>query len=296
MADKEEQTRKCGLIMPISAIDGLPESHWEEVRLIIKEALADTQFSVELVSDSNEIGIIQKRIVQNIYDNDIVICDVSAKNPNVMFELGMRLAFDKPAIIIKDDKTNYSFDTSPIEHINYPRDLHYPSIQVFKAKLKEKVLATFDASLKPGYTTFLKHFGQFVVANIEEKEVGKDEYLLAAVAELRAEVAGLGRAIRIREETPTKLGNIIFGSTATVSPSSDTYMAERDFALMFLAEQPSVESEQIENPHSPLYDKMLSEYIKRYVPDSIARKERHAETIRKKLFFETQKLVSRKAG
>lgn len=75
----EIKNLKCGLVMPISAIDGCSEGHWEEVRLIIKEALTDTQFSVELVSDSNEIGIIQKRIVQNIYDNDMVICDVSAK-------------------------------------------------------------------------------------------------------------------------------------------------------------------------------------------------------------------------
>jgi len=32
-----------------------------------------------------------------------------------MFELGLRLAFDKPAIIVKDDNTSYSFDTAPIE-------------------------------------------------------------------------------------------------------------------------------------------------------------------------------------
>jgi hypothetical protein len=173
----EAKPLKCGLIMPISAIDGCSEAHWDEVRIIIKEALADTPFVVELVSDSNEIGIIQKRIVQNIYDNDIVVCDVSAKNPNVMFELGMRLAFDKPAIIIKDDKTNYSFDTSPIEHISYPRDLHYHAIQAFKIKLREKVIATHEASKKEGYTTFLKHFGQFVVAKIDERPVGKDEYI-----------------------------------------------------------------------------------------------------------------------
>lgn len=144
-----EKSMKCGLIMPISPIDGCSEEHWQEIRTILQEALSDTDFAVELVSDSNEIGIIQKRIVQNIHDNDIVICDVSAKNPNVMFELGMRLAFDKPAIIIKDDKTNYSFDTSPIEHLEYPRDLHYPSIQAFKAKLREKVIATHEASKKP---------------------------------------------------------------------------------------------------------------------------------------------------
>ena len=58
--------------------------------------------------------MIHKTIVQNLYLNPIVVCDVSGKNANVMFELGLRLAFDKPTIIIKDDKTDYSFDTSVV--------------------------------------------------------------------------------------------------------------------------------------------------------------------------------------
>ena len=47
----EAKDLKCGLVMSISIIDGLPESHWDEVRIIIKEALAETNFAVELVSD-----------------------------------------------------------------------------------------------------------------------------------------------------------------------------------------------------------------------------------------------------
>jgi hypothetical protein len=61
-----------------------------------------------------------------------VIGDVSCKNPNVMFELGMRLAFDKPTIIIKDDQTSYSFDISPIQNLEYPRDLRFNKIIDFK--------------------------------------------------------------------------------------------------------------------------------------------------------------------
>lgn len=190
-----QKKMRCGLIMPISAVDGYPESHWEEVFLIVKEALLETEFHVELVSSSDEIGIIQKRIVQNIYDNEIVICDVSAKNPNVMFELGMRLAFDKPAIIIKDNKTNYSFDTAPIEHLEYPVELNHRAIQDFQIRLKAKVMATYDASRRPDYTTFLKHFGQFIVVNIDEKKVGKDDYLLETISELRTEIRTLRKAI-----------------------------------------------------------------------------------------------------
>lgn len=184
--------------MPISGTPEYSEQHWQDVALIIKEALTGTNFSIELVSNSDEVGVIQKRIVQNLYGCDLVICDVSAKNPNVMFELGMRLAFDKPAIVIKDSITSYSFDTAPIEHLVYPRDLRYHTIQAFKQKLREKALATYEASLRPEYTTFLKHFGEFVVTNIEARPVSKEDFILEELGELRMAVVEMARTNAVR--------------------------------------------------------------------------------------------------
>jgi hypothetical protein len=63
-----------------------------------------------------------------------------------MFELGMRLAFDKPTVIVKDDKTTYNFDTSPIEHVGYPRDLRFTKIVQLKEELAKKIVATYQAS------------------------------------------------------------------------------------------------------------------------------------------------------
>ena len=115
MADENNNTNPskpmCGIIMPISEIDNCSAEHWVEVQSILRDVIKSADFEPNLVSDADDVGIIQKRIVQNVYSNEIVVCDVSGKNPNVMFELGMRLAFDKPTIIIKDDFTNYSFDT-----------------------------------------------------------------------------------------------------------------------------------------------------------------------------------------
>ena len=179
--------------MPIAAIDNCTASHWDAVRLIIKEALEDTEYEASLVSDSNEIGIIQKRIVQNIFSNEMIICDVSAKNPNVMFELGMRLAFDKPVLIIKDDFTNYSFDTGVIEHLNYPRDLNYHSIQQFKASLKVKLIATHKGTTEPGYSSFLASFSTVTASKLPEKEVGSMDYILEAMSEMREEIRSLAQ-------------------------------------------------------------------------------------------------------
>lgn len=184
----------CGIIMPISSIDGCSNEHWNEVKNILSEAIESAGYCASLVSDADDSGIIQKRIVRNIYDNEIVVCDVSGKNPNVMFELGMRLAFDKPTIIVIDDKTNYSFDTAPIEHLSYPRDLGYFSILKFKEKLRDKITATIKKSKEdPHYTTFLKNFGEFEIAHVEKKEGSINDVVLSKLDDITQQISVLQR-------------------------------------------------------------------------------------------------------
>ena len=191
---EEETSTVCGIVMPISPIDGCSENHWSEVLGILNDAIDDAGFEGNLVSNADEVGIIHKRIIQNLYDNPVVVCDVSCKNPNVMFELGLRLAFDKPTIIVKDDKTSYSFDTSAIEHLEYPRDLRFNQIVEFKKKLSEKISATYKKSVEDeNYTTFLKHFGEFKVAKIDQKEVSGQEYILDELKQLRRSVNRMDR-------------------------------------------------------------------------------------------------------
>ena len=183
----ENTAPTCGIVMPIGGFDDCSEEHWYEVRQILTAAIEDAGFSAVLVSDADDIGVIQKRIIQNVYSNPIIVCDVSGKNPNVMFELGLRLAFDKPAIIVKDDKTSYSFDTAPIEHLEYPRDLRFSKIVEFQGRLSEKIRGTHKrATTDPNYTTFLKHFGTFSVPKLETKEVSKEDFILEELRTLKS--------------------------------------------------------------------------------------------------------------
>lgn len=189
----------CGLIMPISAIDECTADHWAEVKAVVIEAIEaieEPRFKVRLVSDADETGVIQKRIVQNVYNSDIIVCDVSAKNPNVMFELGLRLAFDKPTVIIKDDKTDYSFDTGIIEHVTYPRDLRFAKIVDFKNTLADKVAATHKAALSdPNHSPFLKNFGTFQVAALSQTEVAPDKIVVELLTEMQGDIDLLKRRV-----------------------------------------------------------------------------------------------------
>jgi hypothetical protein len=201
----EVQQLTCGLVMPISAIDGCSAEHWVEVKNIVSDAIKDIEevsFVTKLVSEQDDVGVIQKRIVQNIYSSDVVVCDVSCKNANVMFELGMRLAFDKPTILIKDDATDFSFDTGVIEHLVYPRDLRFSRIVTFKKLLAEKVLATYRASQDdPNHSTFLKNFGSFKVATVSETVGTPDQLMIDMLQDLSREVARIGRRVTVRESS-----------------------------------------------------------------------------------------------
>jgi hypothetical protein len=180
---------QCGIVMPISAIGECNEGHWTEVFGIITEALEPVGFKARMVSGADEVTIIQKTIIQNLYDDPVVLVDVSERNPNVMFELGIRLAFDKPTIIIKDDRTPFIFDTEIIEHLEYPRDLRFSRIVEFKRRLAEKVLATHQKRMADSsYSTFLRHFGEFKVASIDHKEVSGQDYIIAKLGELEKTV------------------------------------------------------------------------------------------------------------
>ena len=187
----------CGIIMPISPIDGCTAEHWAEVKEIIKDAvesITEPKFIAKLVSDADDIGVIQKRIVQGVYNSDIIVCDVCAKNSNVMFELGMRLAFDKPTVIIKDDNTDYSFDTSIIELLSYPRDLRFSKIINFKKSLADKILATYRASANDaGHSTFLKNFGTFQVAHLSQTEASGEQVILEMLYEIQQELSFVRR-------------------------------------------------------------------------------------------------------
>jgi hypothetical protein len=264
----------CGIVMPISTIDGCSESHWSDVLEILTEAIEQAGFEGNLVSNADDVGIIQKRIIQNLYENPIVVCDVSGKNPNVMFELGMRLAFDKPTIIVKDDRTSYSFDTSPIEHLEYPRDLRFSRVVDFKQKLAEKLRATYEKAETDGaYTTFLKHFGEFKVAKLDKKEVSGQEYIIDELKTLRMSMRRMERNLysKERSEDSSDKSNVIDICLKSAG------ITEAKLAIKELMTRPDIIRVEIVQRGPEHYHLFVSptedtnhEEIKRFVRQSIA--------------------------
>lgn len=233
--------------MPISKCDGCDPEHWKEVYSIICESVYESDFEPNLVSNGKDAGVIQKRIVQNLYNNPVVICDVSGKNPNVMFELGLRLAFDKPTIIIKDDKTDYSFDTSPIEHIEYPRDLRFSKIKTFKKDLSNKINNTFkEYTENPNYTTFLKHFGEYKIQSLEQTSISSEKYIIDSLNTIKQRIEEINPKPRYTNETLLKFFDVKEIDSRIIDTILQRFCAEKNLNDIYDVKEAGYKKELID--------------------------------------------------
>lgn len=170
----EKNEKICGIIRPIAKMsDFYTFEHWNNVKDIMERSISKAGYTPLTVSDSKGSTTIHSSIFLNLYQNEIVVCDVSNRNANVMFELGMRIAFDKPVVIIKDEKTPFSFDTSHIKHLEYPSDLRFQVIEKFIEDLANLIVETVNASKQKDYKTFLSHYAPIKVTTLEVNEVSE---------------------------------------------------------------------------------------------------------------------------
>ena len=184
-----EYEKTCGLIMPISEIDGCSEKHWEEVKEILEEVAVESGLNGRIVSETDSTNLIQYNIINRLYNDKTVICDVSGRNYNVMFELGLRIAFNKPVVVIFDKEGVYPFDITNIPYIDYPRNMNYHGIQKFKINLKKSL----TDSLNEKENSYLKTYRDIKIFEAPDVELTeKDKLFLEEISNIKAVVEKIG--------------------------------------------------------------------------------------------------------
>lgn len=144
-----EENRKgyCFVIMPISDPDGYEKGHFRHVyEDIFCEAITKAGYIPKRADDENSSTMIQANIVNEIINAPMTICDLSTSNPNVLFELGIRQAFDLPVVLTQEKGTPRIFDISNINTIDYNPAMKYRDVIEVQKKITESILATEDRS------------------------------------------------------------------------------------------------------------------------------------------------------
>lgn len=101
--------------MPFSEkTSNYPKGYFDEVlKHLITPAAVKANFNAKTAKKAGS-EVIQSTIVNDLDSADLVIVDLTEHNPNVLFELGMRIAFNKPVCLIRAKGTAPIFD---IDHM-----------------------------------------------------------------------------------------------------------------------------------------------------------------------------------
>ncbi len=139
----------CFVIMPISDPDGYEKGHFKKVyEDIFKVACNKAGFSAIRADDVKQTNLIHLDILEKLIASPIAICDLSDRNPNVLFELGLRQAFDKPTVLVQEEGTPKIFDISPLRLTNYRKELKYREVLEDQDFIAEALKATKEATDK----------------------------------------------------------------------------------------------------------------------------------------------------
>ena len=135
--------------MPISDMPGYEAEHFGRVYShLIKPACEAAGFSPVRADDVKSTNYIVIDILKRIISCDIVICDLSSRNPNVMYELGIRQAFNLPSVLIKDNITDRVFDIQGIRTVDYNEKLRVDLVEKDIQKIKVAIEKTISENGK----------------------------------------------------------------------------------------------------------------------------------------------------
>ena len=82
------------------------------------------------------------KILRNLVECEMAVCDLSSRNPNVMYELGIRQAYGKKVVLIQDEKSQPIFDVSAINTIFYNSKRTYEDVIASQNEISEAILST----------------------------------------------------------------------------------------------------------------------------------------------------------
>lgn len=120
-----------------------PKGFFAEVlRSIITPAAKDFK-----VKTANRQGsdVIQSTIISDLIEADLVIADLTEHNPNVMFELGVRMAEDKPVVLMKAEGTGPLFDVDNMLRVfEYSPNLWATTVEKDMPNLREFIKGAWE--------------------------------------------------------------------------------------------------------------------------------------------------------
>lgn len=128
--------KKCFVIMPISGTQSCTEDEWTGIyECMIKPAVTGSRLGFDCERARPRTGAFIKDILEGLNRADVVIADLTDRNPNVCYELGIRHTLKNRTILTAQNIDDVPSDLQSYWVVTYKKDLTGAS--EFKKKVRE---------------------------------------------------------------------------------------------------------------------------------------------------------------
>lgn len=209
--DNQQESKDCCVIMPFSDPQGYEEGHFRKIYdQILKPAIEKAGYKALRIDDETGSTMIHGKLLTSLVNAPMVLCDLSAKNPNVLYELGIRHAFARPVVLVQESGQSRIFDVSGISTVEYRKERYYDEVIEDQAKICDAIKKTADAG---------SDFSIISLANLQPAEVDRGTPL-SKEDEIKIMISDLARKIDRMEEQSAKSNEVLTPSGLSMRPMS----------------------------------------------------------------------------
>lgn len=132
-------TKKCFIISEIGKEKTIEREKYEGFLSVILPVLESLNYKV-IRPDANDSGSIMAYIIEHLFKDEMVVANLTGYNPNVMYELGVRHAFEKPVVcVVEKDNQPFPFDIKDFRIVQFEDKIS--KSEEFRKNLKEMILS-----------------------------------------------------------------------------------------------------------------------------------------------------------
>jgi hypothetical protein len=100
----------CFFITPIGHANSPERKRANDIQKFILSKVLSPKFKILRADELPQPGSISHQVIKWLYDADLVVADLTGLNPNVIYELAIRHAFNKVSVHLIDEAATIPFD------------------------------------------------------------------------------------------------------------------------------------------------------------------------------------------
>jgi len=186
----------CFVISPIGEPDSPVRKRSDQVlKYIIKPAAEECGFTTLRADEIPQPGIITSQVIQHIIEADMVVADLTGRNPNVFYELAIRHAIRRPYVQLIDQNEPLPFDVAGIRTIQFNyQDLESADFAKSEIIKQMRHMMGTDTEIQSPITAAIDLSTLRRSANPQDRHFGE---LLTAMSEIKQQLSSLQRPVTV---------------------------------------------------------------------------------------------------